>query len=505
MKKTGKRNWAFFLLLIMIFTITIYQPNHIIETVYAEEEDDHYYSQKGWTYNGKTLTSMCYITSYAMILRNMGKDVDPVDVYVANGCSNYVVHSKIASAYNVNVSETGDISGKSVKEKQEFVKNLLEKYPQGIIVGGSYGSGTHYIVVKKVVDDEILFDDPAIGCCVSVTDVYKHTWQTLDMYRVIKDVSAKPTVTPTATDDENITTIKPTATPKVSVKPTTTVKPKATPKASVKPTTTVKPTATPKASVKPTTTVKPTAEPKVSVKPSTTVKPTATPKNTTKPAVDVKQTATPHPTKQPDISESAVPSSTIAPSAKNPLKKYKVPTRTIYYKKKNMTGTDVKWVELAMKTLKYSISVDGKYTQKDKEIVQKYQKKKGLSPDGYFGKDTRKKVISDLEIALTKVNQVKGLSVKKATSVSVTTSKSNTSTYQVIANWNKVTNADGYQLVYSDKKNFAGKKTITKSGKSATIKNLKKGTKYYIKVRAYKTVNNTKVYGSYSNIKMVKF
>lgn len=465
MKKTEKRIWAAFMLFIMIFTTTIYQPNHTITTVYAEEEtDDHYYSQKGWNYNGKTLTSMCYITSYAMILRNMGKDVDPVDVYIANGCSNYVVHSKIASAYNVNVSETGDISGKTVKEKQEFVKNLLEKYPQGIIVGGSYGSGTHYIVAKKVVEDEILFDDPAIGCCVPVSNIYKHTWQTLDMYRVIKDVSAKPTTTPTV--DESTATVKPTVTPNVSVKPTATVKT--------------------------------TATPKVTIKPTTTINPTATTKPTIKPVADAKPTVTPLSTRQPDISESAVPSSTVAPATKNPLKKYKVPTRTIYYKKKNMTGTDVKWVELAMKTLKYSISVDGKYTQKDKEIVQKYQKKKGLSPDGYFGKDTRKKVISDLEIALTKVSQVKGLSVKKDSTTSVVTTKSNSSTYQVIANWNKVTNADGYQLVYSDKKNFAGKKTITKTGKSTIIKNLKKGTKYYIKVRAYKTVNDTKVYGSYS-------
>lgn len=78
---------------------------------------------------------MCYITSYAMILRNMGKDVNPVDVYIANGCSNYVVHSKIASAYNVSTSETGNINSKSVKEKQTFIKELLEKYPQGVIVG----------------------------------------------------------------------------------------------------------------------------------------------------------------------------------------------------------------------------------------------------------------------------------------------------------------------------------------------------------------------------------
>ena len=194
----------------------------------------------------------------------------------------------------------------------------------------------------------------------------------------------------------------------------------------------------------------------------------------------------------------------VVSSVKNPLNKYQVPTRTIYYdKKKNMTGEDVKWVELALKTLKYSISVDGKYTTKDRDIVKKYQKKKGLSPDGYFGKDTRKKVISDLEIALTKVNQVTGLSIKKGSNAS-SSSLPNSANYQVTASWKKVTDADGYQLIYSSKKDFSEKKTVTKTGKSTVIKNLKEGTKYYIKVRAYKIVNNTKVYGTYSSVKTVK-
>lgn len=472
MRKNLKRKFAFLIMLIMLFSVSTNQVNKEKITIYATvEEEDHYYSQKGWTYNGKTLTSMCYITSYAMILRNMGKDVNPVDVYIANGCSNYVVHSKIASAYNVNTSETSSINSKSVKEKQEFIKELLKKYPQGIIVGGSYGSGTHYIVAKKVVDDEILFDDPAIGCCVPISKVYKHTWETLDMYRIIKDVSIKPTAT-----------IKPTSSAELTV----TTKPSTNPAKTTKPTTTVKPTTKPVTTIKPTSTIKPTIKPTITAKPTTKLVETITPIITVKPA------------------DTSIPSSAITSNVKNPLNKYKVPTRTIYYKKKNMTGEDVKWVELAFKTLKYSITIDGKYTTKDKNIVKKYQKKKGLPPDGYFGKNTRQKVLSDLEIALTKVNQVTGLSIKKGTTSSSISVASNSSNYQVTANWKKVTDADGYQLVYSSKKDFSEKKSITKTGKSAVIKNLKDGTKYYIKVRAYKIVHNTKVYGTYSSVKTVK-
>ena len=39
----------------------------------------------------------------------------------------------------------------------------------------------------------------------------------------------------------------------------------------------------------------------------------------------------------------------------------------------------------------------------------------------------------------------------------------------------------------------SGSKTLTK-----TVTNLKKGKTYYVKVRAYKTVNGKKLYGAYS-------
>ena len=55
--------------------------------------------------------------------------------------------------------------------------------------------------------------------------------------------------------------------------------------------------------------------------------------------------------------------------------------------------------------------------------------------------------------------------------------------------WSKnIINASGYQIQYSTKKNFKNAKTVTVKGKkniSKTIKKLKKGKKYYFRVRAY--------------------
>ena len=60
----------------------------------------------------------------------------------------------------------------------------------------------------------------------------------------------------------------------------------------------------------------------------------------------------------------------------------------------------------------------------------------------------------------------------------------------------------GFQIQYSTKKDFSTKKTITVSGKSKTdytVKNLKYGKKYYVRVRSYKTVDDKKYYSSWSS------
>lgn len=65
--------------------------------------------------------------------------------------------------------------------------------------------------------------------------------------------------------------------------------------------------------------------------------------------------------------------------------------------------------------------------------------------------------------------------------------------------------ATGYQVSVSRDKSFK-KGTVTKNvkGSSKTFKKLKKGKKYYVKVRSYKTSEGKKIYGSYSRVKTVK-
>lgn len=87
----------------------------------------------------------------------------------------------------------------------------------------------------------------------------------------------------------------------------------------------------------------------------------------------------------------------------------------------------------------------------------------------------------------------------KPAKVTVKTVKSSTSKTLKIT-WKKLSGVSGYQVCYSTKSSFSGntKKAVSKSKNTVTIKKLKAGKTYYVKVRAYKTVNGKKSYGTWS-------
>lgn len=73
--------------------------------------------------------------------------------------------------------------------------------------------------------------------------------------------------------------------------------------------------------------------------------------------------------------------------------------------------------------------------------------------------------------------------------------------------WNKSARVSGYQLLYGKKSSLTGgtKVTVGKSGTvKKTIRSLKSGVKYYVRIRSYKTVNGERYYSKWSDAKCAR-
>ena len=78
---------------------------------------------------------------------------------------------------------------------------------------------------------------------------------------------------------------------------------------------------------------------------------------------------------------------------------------------------------------------------------------------------------------------------------------------KIKVSWKKQKGASGYQVLCSTKKNMKGAKVRTVKGaakKTLTLKKLKKGKKYYIQIRPYKTYKGKKYIGVSSGVKAAK-
>ena len=74
-----------------------------------------------------------------------------------------------------------------------------------------------------------------------------------------------------------------------------------------------------------------------------------------------------------------------------------------------------------------------------------------------------------------------------------------------VLKWKKVKDAKGYEVQYALNKKFTkSKKTKTTTKLTLTVKKLKKGKTYYVRIRAYKLNGKEKVPGKWSTPKSVK-
>ena len=180
-------------------------------------------------------------------------------------------------------------------------------------------------------------------------------------------------------------------------------------------------------------------------------------------------------------------------------------TQKISYKNKFEKSYGDKWFKINAKLERG----DGKlsYSSSDKKVATVDSKGKvTIKGTGTCTITVKAKGTSNYKEKKVKITL--NVKPKKASLKSVKASKGKKMTIK----WSKDTRASGYQIYYSTSKDFSSKNTkkVTVSGNkntSKTIKSLKKGKKYYVKVRSYKTVKNNgknqKLYGSWSKVKNI--
>ncbi|MDO5293516.1 MAG: phosphatase PAP2 family protein [bacterium] len=119
------------------------------------------------------------------------------------------------------------------------------------------------------------------------------------------------------------------------------------------------------------------------------------------------------------------------------------------------------------------------------------------------------------KITATAAGNSKYKETKKSVSITVRPKKASLSSVKRVSStsakvtYKRATKATGYEIRYSTSKKFTRSTTktvrVTKNTVvSKTLKGMKKNKRYYVSVRAYKSVGKQKIYGDWSSVKSLK-
>lgn len=189
-------------------------------------------------------------------------------------------------------------------------------------------------------------------------------------------------------------------------------------------------------------------------------------------------------------------------------------TKYFYIVPNKVTGLKAKRQDTKSITLNWSKTIGAtgytvqKYdTSKKKWVNVKTTKNNSLKITGLKAGTTYKfKVRAYKTVSNKKYYGVISSTLTTGTKTKTPTARVKAGKKKATISWKKVSGATGYQVQMSTKKNRGYKTIKTTKGKtvSYTKTKLKKGKRYYFKVRTYKTINGKKIYSSYSKIVSVK-
>lgn len=173
------------------------------------------------------------------------------------------------------------------------------------------------------------------------------------------------------------------------------------------------------------------------------------------------------------------PKSTVAATAKNRVKitwnAVKGATKYQVYRAKGKSGSFVSVATTTSTSYVDKLSKSGKYTYKVRALVNgAYEDSKVLS-------------VAMMNFKAKPAAKLSNTYTKKKITVKIK---------------KKIAYASGYQIKYSTAKNMkaAKSKNVSAKKKSVALTNLQPGKRYYIRVRAYQTINGKKYYGRWSTV-----
>lgn len=165
---------------------------------------------------------------------------------------------------------------------------------------------------------------------------------------------------------------------------------------------------------------------------------------------------------------------------------------------------------ISLKKCKITGIKDAVYTGKaiKPAPVVKYKGKELVKGTDYTVKYAKNKAVGAATVTVTGIGKY-GESVKKAFKINpraVALSKLTAGKQQLTVTWKKGTGITGYEVQYSLKKSFAGAKKVAvkKTAVKTVLKKLTTGKTYYVRIRAYKTVNGKKYFSAWSKAKGAK-
>lgn len=165
-------------------------------TVQAIRHTHYYQGDRRWGFPRAVRSRACLMTSYAMVLKNMGEGATPKTLYqkLRDGFSSPALLKKTygvshacalpkKSKYLARFSKGKTYIKNPKKNAKKAAAEALKLHPEGVILYFQNGKKTHGVVAVKNAKGKILFNDPGRTAAKGEKVEFSGTWLAVEKYQ----------------------------------------------------------------------------------------------------------------------------------------------------------------------------------------------------------------------------------------------------------------------------------------------------------------------------------